>query len=136
MKITEFFKRNYPNTGIGLLRIGFGVMLAIVHGWPTVKGFFAGVTEYPDPLGLGSRITMGLMGFAEFFCAMLVALGLFTRITLIPLIIGFLVAVFVFHGNDPFDVKERAFHYLIVFVVLFITGPGSYVITNLFKRKF
>lgn len=135
MAVIKVFNKNYQNTGIAVLRIGFGLMLAIAHGWPTVKGIFTGVIDYPDPLGLGSRTTMGLMGFAEFFCALFVALGLFTRVTLLPLIIGFLVAVFIFHGNDPFDDKERAFHYLIVFVVLFITGPGSHVITDLFKRK-
>lgn len=135
MEIQNLLKRNYQNEGLALLRISFGLMLVLLHGWPTVKAFLEGITEYPDPLGLGSRVSMGLMGFAEFVCAILVVLGLFTRISLIPLILGFFAAFFIFHANDAFAVKELAFHYLLVFVVLLITGPGTYTLPYFFQLK-
>ncbi len=129
----ELLTKNFPEEGIGLLRISFGLMLAIAHGYPTVKGLLSGATDYPDPLGLGGQLSMGLMGFAEFICALLVTLGIFTRASLIPIIIGFITAFFIFHANDPFGNKEMAFHYLIVFAVLFITGPGKFTLSS-FKR--
>ena len=135
MDAKKLIQRNYPNTGLAFLRLAFGVMLAWAHGWPTLKGLFAGVTDYPDPLGIGSHTTMALMGITEFFFALLVVLGLFTRLSLLPLIFGFTVAFFVFHGNDPFAVKEQALHYLIVFVVLFIAGPGDFTLKDLLKTK-
>ncbi len=128
--IKVILRKDYKEEGIGLLRISFGLMLALAHGYPTLKGLFSGVTEYPDPLRIGSQLSMGLMGFTEFFCALLVALGLFTRFSLIPIIIGFILAIFVFHANDPFGSKEMALHYLIVFLVLFITGPGRFTLNE------
>ena len=133
--ITKILKSNYQGHGIGILRICFGLLLVIVHGWPTVKGFLAGADQYPDPLGLGSRLSMGLVGFAELICAILVTLGIFNRLALIPIIISFAVAFFIYHYGDPIGSKELALHYLVVFVVLFITGPGSFSVTDLFKSR-
>ena len=47
---------------------------------------------------------------------------------------------FVIHGNDPFAVKELAFIYLVVFVLMYITGPGKFSIDHvissaLYKKK-
>ncbi|WP_455620651.1 DoxX family protein, partial [Parabacteroides sp.] len=50
------------------------------------------------------------------------------------------MAFFVIHGNDPFAVKELAFIYLVVFVLMYITGPGKFSIDHvissaLYKKK-
>lgn len=111
-------------------------MLILAHGLPTLKEFLSGNHDgFPDPLGLGESISMGLMVFAEFFCALIVTLGLYTRIALIPIIFGFLTAFFVYHGNDPFGQKELAFHYLLVFVVLFIGGPGKFTLMQIISKR-
>jgi putative oxidoreductase len=41
-----------------------------------------------------------------------------------------LVAAFVAHAGDPFGKKEMALLYLLVYITLFITGPGKYSIDN------
>lgn len=132
---TKITRRYFQNQGIGMLRISFGLLLTIAHGWPTVKGFLAGADQYPDPLGLGSRLSMGLVGFAELICAMLLTLGIFNRLALIPIIFSFAVAFFIYHHGDPLGSKELALHYLLIFVVLFITGPGDFTIRNLFSTN-
>ena len=38
------------------------------------------------------------------------------------------VAFFIVHGNDPFAVKELAFVYLVVFVLMYIIGPGKFAV--------
>ena len=126
------WNKNYESIGIGLLRIRFGLMLVLAHGWPTFNGLLTGGGgDYPNPLGLGGKASMFLMVFAEFFCALFVVLGLYTRIALIPIIVGFFTAFFVFHSGDSFGSKELAFNYLVVFVLLFITGPGRFTISDL-----
>ena len=40
------------------------------------------------------------------------------------------MAFFVIHGNDPFAAKELAFIYLVVFVLMYITGPGKFSIDH------
>jgi putative oxidoreductase len=132
----EIMNKKYIGEGLGLLRIAFGLMLVLAHGWPTLNEFVAGnFDQYPNPLGIGPGLTMGLMVFAEFFCALAVTLGVFTRLALIPLIIGFATAFFIHHAGDPFGHKELSFHYFLVFVVLLLTGPGKFSITSLWKKQ-
>lgn len=50
-----------------------------------------------------------------------------------------LVAFFVIHASDAFAVKELAFIYLVVFILMYIAGPGKfsidYIIGNELKRR-
>lgn len=69
---------------------------------------------------------------AEFFCSILLILGLGTRIVLIPLIIAMTVVAFMVHGSDPLSEKESALLFLIPFLTLFITGPGKYSLDYFF----
>lgn len=97
----------------------------------------SGASQFGDPLGLGSELSLALTVFAEFVCAILLILGLATRLATIPLIITMVVAGFIVHGNDPFGKKEMALLYLAVYFVLLITGPGKYSLDNSLggKRK-
>lgn len=58
---------------------------------------------------------------------------------MIPMIFTMCVAFFIVHANDVFAVKEMAFIYLTVFVVMYIAGPGrfavDYMIGNKLSRK-
>ena len=121
------FWSTIKSTDVGLLLIRgiTGFILTIQHGGITLLNFIRGQQDYPDPLGLGPWVTMGLMGFAEFFCALAVALGFFTRWSVIPLVIGFGVAVFIHHGGDDLPTVEGAFRYFAVFAGLFFTGAGK-----------
>ncbi|MEK7256916.1 MAG: DoxX family membrane protein, partial [Bacteroidota bacterium] len=79
-----------PHVGLLLLRLGAGLYMGLFHGKNALMELLAGNTDFPDPLGMGSGTVKLLMGvFAEFFCAWLVVLGLFTRLACIPLVVGF-----------------------------------------------
>ena len=43
---------------------------------------------------------------------------------------GLGMAFFVIHGNDPFAVKELAFIYLVVYVLMYIIGPGKFAVDH------
>lgn len=110
--------------------------MALVHGRATLAGFRADPMDYPDPLGLGPQLSMGLMLFAELYCALAVAGGLLTRLALLPLVFGMGTAFFVYHAGDPFSGMELAFLYLVVFSTLLITGPGRFSLDKLlFGRR-
>jgi putative oxidoreductase len=49
------------------------------------------LAHFMDWLGLVSKITLSLVVFAKLGCAVLVVVGLFTKLTLIPIIINMLV---------------------------------------------
>jgi putative oxidoreductase len=46
-----------------------------------------------------------------------------------------IVAFFVIHANDVFAVKELAFIYLVVFVLMYIAGPGKFSIDHFIGNK-
>ena len=49
----------------------------------------------------------------------------------IPMIFTMGVAFFVIHGNDPFSLKELAFVYLVIFILMYIAGPGKFSLDRL-----
>jgi putative oxidoreductase len=63
---------------------------------------------------------------AEFFCALLVVLGLATRLAAIPLVFTMAIAAFVVNGSAPWGEKELPLLYLIPFLMLVFTGAGAY----------
>jgi putative oxidoreductase len=114
--------------GLLALRLGMAALLFGAHGLDKVTHLAARAKGFPDPLHLGSHASFGLVVSAEAVCTLFVALGLFTRAAVIP-IIGFLgVAFFVQHAQDPFPQKELAMVYLVPFVALFFTGPGRFAL--------
>ena len=136
LKLTEKLDNTLYNLGLLILRATAGLLLAFGHGWGKLANFSQYSTEFADPFGLGMAASLVLTVFAEFFCAMAVALGILARVATLPLIIMFLTIVLIIHGSDPWDKKEFALLYLIPFVTILLTGPGKYSLDNLiFKWK-
>ena len=112
------------NIGLAFLRVTLCLTMLLSHGIPKLGGFPG--LQFPDPLGVGSQLSWGLAVFAEVICSILLLLGLWTRMVLMPLIITMVVAVFIFHSGDPFAKKELGLLYLIGYITLFLSGPGKY----------
>lgn len=121
-----------PSIGLLLFRLIFGGFMLAGHGWGKLMAFGEKAATFPDPLGIGSQLSMGSAIFCEVFCAALVMLGLVTRIAVLPLVFTMLVAAFVVHGGDPLfmsgagGAKEPALIYLTAYALLFFTGPGRF----------
>lgn len=121
---------------IFLLRIVSGSFMLFAHGLPKLNRLFSsGEITFADPLGIGTVPSLTLAVFSEFFCSILLVLGLLTRASLIPLIITMFVAAFIHHSDDPFLQMEKALLFLLIFVVLFLTGPGKFALGKVIKVK-
>jgi len=108
----------------------------ITHGWPKLLRLLeGGEIQFGDPIGLGPALSLILAVFAEFFCSVLIGIGLGTRLAAIPLIITMAVAAFVAHGGDPFRQKEMALLYLLIYLTLVVTGGRKYSIDFLLTGK-
>ncbi len=113
--------------GLLVLRLGAAGLLFYGHGWPKITHFAERAAKFPDPLHLGSHpLSLGLVVFAEVFCTLFVALGLFTRVAVIPVIIFTMVAAFVQNAGAPWSDKDLALIYAVPFVALLSTGPGGF----------
>ncbi len=106
------------------------------HGISKLERLFGEAEiSFRDPFGIGPVASLALVTFAEVICSVLVALGLFTRYALIPLIIAMAVALFIAHGSDPFSRQEKALLYLLTFISLYIAGPGWYSLDARLRPK-
>ena len=112
------------NTGMLLLRFALGILM-IVHGYDKLVHFNAYRANFYNFLHLGQTASLSLSIFAEFFCALFLMIGLFTRLTVIPLIINMIVAVFLVHNSDFFGQGEKATLFLAGFLTVLLLGPGK-----------
>lgn len=123
------------DAGLLVLRVGIGLLMALGHGWAKLSNFSAYSERFADPYGLGATLSLVLAIFAEFFCSLLIALGLFTRLATIPVIITMLTAVFIIHADDPYQKQELGLMYLIPLVSILIMGAGKYSFDSMFVKK-
>lgn len=114
-----------------VLRLSFGGSMLVQHGWPKLMGFSERMDSFADPFGMGSTFSLVLIILAEVVCSVLVILGLWTRIALIPLILGMAVIAFMMKAGEPFGEKELALVYLFAFIALLFTGSGRFSIDRL-----
>ncbi|HAD34033.1 MAG TPA: DoxX family protein [Chitinophagaceae bacterium] len=133
--LAGLFSLRSLGTDLGLLIIRLVCGLMAHHGWAKFDDFADGSGEWPDPFHVGPAVSKGLTVFAELFCTVLVVFGILTRPALIPLIICMLVIVFMVHGEDSFADREHPLMYLLLYLALFITGPGKYSIDRFIANR-
>lgn len=121
------------DVGLLLLRVGAGGVMLVAHGWPKLLHYFDpefDFSRFPDPIGLGGAMSHHLATGAEFLCSITLILGVLTRLSAVPLAFTMAIAFFVVHAQDPFQVKELGFVYLIMFVALIFTGGGRFALVK------
>ncbi len=116
------------------LRVFFGVLF-FTHGLDKMINFNTLSETYPSVLGFGSYMTLMVSIFCEFACSLFLIAGLMERVVLLPMIASMAVAFFDIH-DGMFPEGELSLIYLILFVVLLLTGPGRYSIDYLIDMKF
>ncbi|MCC7526834.1 MAG: DoxX family protein [Chitinophagaceae bacterium] len=125
------------DTGLLIFRVVFGLVLIYGHGFEKLTVIFSGQEiQFMDPIGIGAGTSYFLAAFAEGICAMLLVLGLFSRVATSILSMNFLV-IFIFHAfmvGDGFAILELRFFYLFSFIALTLTGPGKLSLDYLWLR--
>lgn len=117
-----------------ILRVTFGLLM-LSHGVPKLMKLLNGTMEFGDPIGIGVPASLTLTVFAEVVCSILLVIGLWTRLALIPLIITMFVAVFIVHIQDDLATMESALLYLLSYCALFLLGSGAYSVDAVLGKK-
>lgn len=132
------FPQSFRGKGVSLLiflvRVFFGVLF-FTHGLDKMMNFNSLVDTYPDALGFGSYMTLMVTIFCEFCCSLFLIAGLLVRVMTIPMIIAMGVAFFDVH-DAMMPEGELALIYFIMFILLFLTGPGKFSVDYLIDTKF
>ncbi len=112
--------------GLLILRLWFGLEMALAHGLGKIIKVLNGNFEFGDPIGIGVEPSLVLAGSAEFFGGILIAIGFFTRIAAIPYLFTMLVAIFLVHLGEEWGRIAAPTHYAIAAIVILVAGPGRY----------
>ena len=125
--------RRYSEIDVGLLflRVGFAALLVGLHGWPRLLRAFNFVVHQQAWPFVGAVQRLGfpypsvfavLSALAESVAVGFVAAGLYTRPACLVIAFNMTVAVYSeVSKGDPFELPTL---YLLVALVLFLTGPG------------
>lgn len=136
--MNRFLSTNYTensfNLGALLLRLTFGLLICINHGFQKLMDFSHLQYSFFDPFHIGHRWSLVLVLFAEVFCALLLVLGLFTRAAALVLVINMAVAAFMAHKGQSLAKLEPALTYLSVYFSLLLIGPGKFSVDRMMGR--
>lgn len=124
--MTNSTSQNWTSFGLLILRTTVAGMMLVEHGLPKLIDFSARSASFPDPLGLGSPVSLALAIVGEVVCAIFLILGLFTRLAAVPFFLTMLTAAFIVHAADPWHKKEFALLYAIPALTLIFTGAGAF----------
>ncbi len=121
------------NTALLFIRIVFGALM-MNHGYGKLIAFSKTASNMPQLLGMSGTIVAALVIFAEFFCALFVLLGLFTRYACIPIIITMAYALVVAHNGAFFGDGEKAALFLTAFFGILLVGPGKISVDSMIGK--
>lgn len=118
-----------------VFRIAVATELMLAHGLKKIGVGVADAERVPNPLHLPENVNQLFATTANLFFPVLVILGLFTRLAVLPTLAVTLTGYFVVHWNDSLMGKDMPFMYSLAFLLLFSFGPGKYSIDNFINKK-
>lgn len=128
-------KSTIQHLALLLMRLVFGGAMLGAHGIRKIQRMTSGEPiKFGDPLGIGQELSLYLVVFSEGICALLIIVGLFTRLASIPLILTMLVVIFIVHWEDPFSDMELPLLYLVGFSLLLAFGGGRFSL-DAYRKK-
>ena len=126
---------NNINLVLLVLRLVVGIFM-LTHGFGKLDRLFGSdPIQFADPIGLGATASLAFTVFSEFFCSILIILGLGTRVVTIPLLSTMVVIIFIVHGNDGFGKQELPGLYAAIYSAIAIFGAGKYSLDYLITKR-
>lgn len=122
-----FLPRNY-DFALFVLRVWLGLDLFFKHGLEKITHFSQMAAHFPNPVHIGSHLTLAFALLSDGICSLLVVLGLATRLAALIIVINLaaaftLVHHFVLSGRGS---GELPLVFLGGFLAVLIAGPGRF----------
>lgn len=112
--------------------LAFRVLLALelfrVHGMKKFRLENGQKEHVPNPLHLPEKLNGWVATFSDTVVPFLMALGLFTRLAILPTIGVTAIGYFVVHRKDSAEVRDVPYMYTLSLLLLLVLGPGRYSI--------
>jgi putative oxidoreductase len=116
---------NFNNFALLIFRLLLCWEMIRVHGLKKIGN--EGTAEVvPNPLKLPPRLNQLIANFSDLVAPVFVALGLATRIAVLPILAVTLTGYFVVHRRDPLSVRDVPFMYSLSYLFIFFIGAGEF----------
>jgi len=109
-----------------LFRLLLMLELFRVHGMKKFRVENGQREHVPNPLHLPEKLNALVATFSDTVVPFLVALGLGTRLVLLPTIGVTAIGYFVVHRKDNIEVRDVPYMYTLALLLLWAVGPGTY----------
>lgn len=116
----------FNNAALLLFRLMLGYEMIRVHGLKKVAAASGAPEVVPNPLGLPPKLNELIAEFSDLVAPVLVAFGLFTRLSAIPILAVTLTGYFVVHRRDALSVRDIPYMYSLSYLFIFLVGGGSF----------
>jgi putative oxidoreductase len=116
----------FNNAAMLVFRILLCYEMIRVHG---LKKFAKanGETEIvPNPLNLPPKLNQLIANFSDLVAPVLVAFGVLTRFSVLPILAVTLTGYFVVHRKDVLSVRDIPYMYSLSYLFIFLVGAGSF----------
>lgn len=123
-----------------IVLLAFRVLLSAemiyAHGLKKVGIGVSEAEQVPNPLHLPDTLNTLFAISANIFFPVMVILGLFARLSALPILAVTLTGYFVLHLHDAPLVKDTPFMYSLSYTVILVLGAGKYSLDNyIFKAS-
>jgi putative oxidoreductase len=139
--LPQSIQAHLTSAGLLLLRLVFGGFMLFGHGWSKLMNFSLISSHFPDPIGIGSTMSLVITIISEVVFSAFVMVGFKTRLATIPMIVTMAVAAFIIHGQDTFFMgssgasKEPALLFLTGYCSILLMGGGLFSVDTYRKKK-
>lgn len=120
--------------------LGFRVLLSVemiyAHGLKKIGIGVVEAEQVPNPLHLPEALNNIFAVSANIFFPILVIFGLFTRLSVLPILAVTLTGYFVLHFHDAPLVKDTPFMFSLSYLVILFLGAGKYSLDGYFFKEF
>ena len=123
------------NFSMLLFRVAASLEMIFVHGFKKLGIGTAEAEKVPNPLHLPEAFNDAFAVSANIVFPLLVLIGLCTRLATLPTLAVTLTGYFILHWNDAALIKDTPFIYSIIFLLIFLLGPGKYSVDNCLYNK-
>ena len=123
------------NFSMLLFRVAASLEMIFVHGFKKLGIGTAEAEKVPNPLHLPEAFNDAFAVSANIVFPLLVLIGLCTRLATLPTLAVTLTGYFILHWNDAALIKDTPFIYSIIFLLIFLLGPGKYSVDNYLYNK-
>lgn len=113
--------------GLLVLRVVLGATLFFKHGLEKITHFSQMSAHFPNPLHVGSHVSLIFALLSDAICSLLVVLGMGTRVAAFVIVVNLGVALyFVHHLALRSEHGEMMVAFLAGFLALVFTGAGRF----------